>query len=196
MDRDAMSATALYQGAGGLAYWQRNRTHVLAHRTVRAQAIRSLLPRLASLPWCEIGCGVRANLQARDCGIDIDRRLTPTVVASAVALPLSVDAYPVVFCVGLLMHLPHGEWQQALTEMTRVARRAVIIGEYLAPWESDRHWNPCTGTFGDGPSCLVWTRSYTAPPGWRIRVRRTAFPTVFGSDVTFLVLVPCPTTAA
>ena len=181
-------ASRLYVGEGGLLYWQRNKEHVLEMANDRRAFIRSLYPTQREQVWCEVGCGVRANIYPSDLGIDVDARLDPDITASILDLPLPDESISVMLCVGLLMHLPAGHWQVALREMARCAQDAIIIGEYVSMQDSDLYWDWHNGEMGWGDKGLLWERPYPAPDGWR-EVARTINHRLF-PYVTFLVFTP------
>ena len=210
-----MNAVDVYTGPLGDAYWARNQAVVWEQRFVRRAWLRTLAPQWADEPWLEAGCGKRANIYCTDVGVDLVDH-GGNLVADIRSMPMFADrVFPVAFCVGVLMHLPDGEWQKGLAELCRVARYVVIIGEYVAPVEHDLRWNPETGTHGDGLPGLLWTRPYAALGGWRKQetwqtpgseqLRERSFGLAsepmyetpiarrgrrlpgFGSDVTFLV---------
>jgi hypothetical protein len=81
----------------------------------------------------EIGGGdhtVRDRL--REAGIpytsvDIAQDLRPDIIASVTALPLSDRSFDIVCACEVLEHLPFEEFDAALAELARVARRRVIL---------------------------------------------------------------------
>lgn len=179
----SVPALDIYQGPLGDAYWARNRAAVMEQAWLRRAHLRTLAPRWADEPWLEAGCGVRANLYARDVGFDVAAH--PWALPGDIRqLPCASGSFAVTFCVGVLMHLPDGEWQRGLAELARVAQHVVIIGEYEADREMDLLWNPETGAQGAGQPGLLWARPYSAPLGWKLTRKCRPLPG-FGSDVTF-----------
>lgn len=193
-----MKAEDLYQGPLGAAYHERNRTHVRAMRPLRITFLREWLHPYAKDPWLEVGCGEGDNLLYGDIGLDVDKRLAPIVEQKgarfvegrAQELPFPDACFSVVFCIGLLMHLPDGEWQKALAEMSRVASHVVVIGEYWAPEERDLRWNPVVGTIytSEGTPGLLWARPYPPPAGW-FTISGDHMVEGFDPSVTFLAFV-------
>ncbi|WP_440997949.1 class I SAM-dependent methyltransferase [Arhodomonas sp. SL1] len=59
--------------------------------------------------------------------LDLDPELGPDHVASATELPFGDDHYDVVCAFQMLEHLPFEESRKAFSEMSRVARRGVVI---------------------------------------------------------------------
>lgn len=185
-----VKSEAYYLGEGGAAYLARNYNRLRADTPARRHALRMLLP-LAwqGARWLEVGCGIGSNLYLQDVGVDCDPRVLREVcrdgrlgvLGRAQKLSMFIDrSFAVVFCVGLLMHLPDGKWQQALAEMTRVSTHYVILGEYVTEVERDLTWQAEPG--------LLWERPYPTPVGWQ-QVREVRPLAPFDSDVTFLVWV-------
>ncbi len=196
----ANSASDLYTGKSGELYWKRNSIAPPA-RFERCRLLRNLVYGKAALqPWLELGCGQRWNMTSYDIGLDIDPRNRPHMVWDVrQGIPVTDQSFPVVFCVGLLMHLPwigayeiHGDAfpknckgaQFVLSEMARVAQRAVIIGEYVSAVENDLLWDYHNGSFGNGEPGLVWERPYAAPEGYELKKQAKLAP--FGERPTFL----------
>ncbi len=59
--------------------------------------------------------------------LDVDPALGPDVAASVLALPFGDGAFDVVMCCQVLEHLPFGEFASGVGELSRVARRAVLV---------------------------------------------------------------------
>lgn len=59
--------------------------------------------------------------------LDLDPELQPDHVASATALPFGPKSYDVVCAFQMLEHLPYTKALAAFAEMTRVARKAVVV---------------------------------------------------------------------
>ena len=180
-------AEKLYRGAVGAAYWERNRERLDREQRDRAEAIHALLPTIHE-PWLEVGCGEGHNLFVGDVGLDCDpRRLALfntydniSVVGSAYSLPFPDEAFPVVFSVGCLMHLPSGEgesWQAAVAEMARCSSRYVLIGEYMAMEEEEIPWH--------GERDVLWARPYFIPGCEQIRETKPLRP--FDAEIIFQV---------
>lgn len=176
-------AEALYRGEIGPKYLQRNLPHLAATAHARKLELRDLVK--CPPPWLEVGCGARHNLTSTDVGLDIDVRLSPQVVGRAQELPFKDRAFACVLCVGVLMHLPAPDWQQALLELARVSSRWVMLGEYITRVETDLLWDYSRGTHGDGVPGLLWARPYPAPTGFQ--ELKSAVLDSFGPEVTFIV---------
>ncbi len=192
-------AVTAYTGARGQAYHDRNRERLQEDAARRRTAIRGLVtPYLSHTgwylwPWCEVGCGEGYNLFPGDVGVDVDPRalshLSPQcipVIGEATTLPFPPRWFTVVFCVGLLMHLPGGEWERTLQEMARISREVLLIGEYVGDQEREKenpHWKG-----------LLWERPYTPPEGWVLRESIHGL-SPFDPDVTFLLYTPSPLTS-
>ena len=58
---------------------------------------------------------------------DIDPDLKPDHIASATDLPFEDDSFDVICCFQVLEHIPYEFFQQAITELLRVAKKQVII---------------------------------------------------------------------
>jgi hypothetical protein len=139
-------------------------------------------------PWLEVGCGEGYNLTPGDVGVDVDERALSLVnpwctalMGEATAIPFPSNRFPVVFCVGLLMHLQAGEWEKALQEMARCAQEVVLIGEYVGEVEREKE-NP----YWQG---LLWERPYSPPEGWVLK-ETVRWLSPFDRDVTFLLFTP------
>lgn len=184
-----MNAIDVYTGPLGDGYWARNKEAVMRQRWIRRAWLRVLAPEWARFQWLEVGCGVGANLYDTDYGVDIVSHPRVDAFGDIRALYCASRSFAVAFCVGVLMHLPDGEWQKGLNELCRVAEHAVIIGEYVAPAEHDLLWNPETGHFENGQPGLLWERPYPAPEGWRLQETRRPLPG-FDPRVEFRVFVP------
>lgn len=59
--------------------------------------------------------------------LDIDEKLNPDVVASVLKMPFSDNEFDVVLCAQVLEHLPHANFNQALSEIKRVAKVGAVI---------------------------------------------------------------------
>jgi SAM-dependent methyltransferase len=179
-----MDSATVYQGEMGTQYWERNAERLEHERFMRAAAIHSLVDDAGIGGWLEIGCGRGHNLLRGDYGVDADRRqlkYCPAWVTTryglATDIPFVSGFSPVVFSVGLLMHMPYGEWQKALDEMRRVSSCYVILGEHWAEEEKaieNEHW----------PG-LLWERPYSHP---LLRlISRTCPLLPFDPSVSFMV---------
>lgn len=188
------NAEDAYKGRQGAAYWKRNGEKVQDQHRQRVQFLRFLVPtahlwihnNLLPTPWLEVGCGRGDNLLPGDVGLDCDARqlsylfhkgVVP-VLGSATSLPFPDAAFLTVMSVGCMMHLNGEDLEKALKELTRVAHKYVILGEYLAEQEE-----PVTGKHWDG---LLWQRPYHPPKGWQF-MKSVRAPVPFDPDVTFLV---------
>jgi hypothetical protein len=61
------------------------------------------------------------------CTVDIDPRLEPDAVASALALPFREDSFDAVLCCEVLEHLPFSDACEGLAEIKRVASFGALI---------------------------------------------------------------------
>lgn len=59
--------------------------------------------------------------------LDLDPDLKPTYVGSVLEIPLDDDSIDTVGCFQVLEHLPFDKFQQALSELRRVARNRVLV---------------------------------------------------------------------
>jgi len=59
--------------------------------------------------------------------LDIDKKLNPDVVGSAVNMPFGNSSFDVVACYEVLEHLPYENFPRALTEIYRVSNSYVIL---------------------------------------------------------------------
>ena len=81
----------------------------------------------------EVGIGndfVSTYLKQRKINIislDIDERLNPDCVGSALDIPFSNDSFEVVACFEVLEHLPFKDFPKALSELYRVSSSYVIL---------------------------------------------------------------------
>lgn len=71
--------------------------------------------------------GYLARLKQPAWTVDIDSRLAPDVVGSALELPFRDGGFDVVACFQVLEHLPYEHFPAALAELRRVARRHVVL---------------------------------------------------------------------
>lgn len=81
----------------------------------------------------EVGIGNRFiadYLQKRDVSIftlDINEELQPDVVGDVLALPFKDASFEVVCCFEVLEHLPYENFSSALTELSRVSQKYVLL---------------------------------------------------------------------
>ncbi len=59
--------------------------------------------------------------------LDIDESLNPDVVASVLDMPFQDNEFDAVLCAQVLEHLPHDDFNKALSEIKRVAKNGVVI---------------------------------------------------------------------
>ncbi|MDR2490120.1 MAG: class I SAM-dependent methyltransferase [Spirochaetaceae bacterium] len=59
--------------------------------------------------------------------MDIDDELKPDHIGSILAMPFQNNQYDVIGCFQVLEHLPYENFERALSELLRVAKKAVII---------------------------------------------------------------------
>lgn len=59
--------------------------------------------------------------------LDIDRELEPDIVGNILALPLQDNSFDVILCAEVLEHLPFDNFEQALRELRRVAKRHIVL---------------------------------------------------------------------
>lgn len=71
--------------------------------------------------------GYLAKLEQPAWTVDIDSRLAPDVVGSALELPFRDGGFDAVACFQVLEHLPYERFPVALAELHRVARRYVVL---------------------------------------------------------------------
>jgi ubiquinone/menaquinone biosynthesis C-methylase UbiE len=130
---------------GNVEEWQNNkseRNH--PGRTLAA----TFIPSKTSL--LEVACGIGVDYplyQSKDVayfGVDItpkfileaQRRGVPCEVGDALHLHFKDYSFDNVYSKDLLLHLPPGDWKQALSEMARVTRNQILI--------LDHSWEPQT----------------------------------------------------
>ncbi|MBP9760293.1 MAG: methyltransferase domain-containing protein [Candidatus Pacebacteria bacterium] len=82
----------------------------------------------------EVGVGdqvfghyVRDHVGVAYTSVDIAEDLQPDVVGSVTALPCKDATYDVVCCFEVLEHIPYEQVPSAVRELTRVAKKAVVI---------------------------------------------------------------------
>lgn len=81
----------------------------------------------------EIGTGsglVKNYLRSRmipTVSLDVDRRLSPDMAATVVALPCRTCSFDVTLCCQVLEHLRYQEFLPALSELYRVTRACVVL---------------------------------------------------------------------
>jgi ubiquinone/menaquinone biosynthesis C-methylase UbiE len=59
--------------------------------------------------------------------LDVNGNLQPTHVGSVVKMPFKDKSYDVIGCFEVLEHLPYEQFETAISELCRVARKAVIV---------------------------------------------------------------------
>lgn len=59
--------------------------------------------------------------------LDTDELLNPDIVASVLEIPFADSEFDAVLCAQVLEHLPYEDFNRALSEITRVAKRGAII---------------------------------------------------------------------
>ncbi len=109
-----------------LAYIGAGRIHSFAHQiaTVLGHKPAEVL---------EVGVGsgcVAAALRALGISVvtlDVQPELRPDVLGSVTAIPMPDKCIDVAVCCQVLEHLPFAEFQSALTELRRVARRGLVL---------------------------------------------------------------------
>lgn len=77
-----------------------------------------------------VGDGIVSGILAKYISVktvDIDVKLKPDVVASVTELPLGDTAFDLVLCAQVLEHIPFENFERALLELKRVAKKRVII---------------------------------------------------------------------
>jgi ubiquinone/menaquinone biosynthesis C-methylase UbiE len=81
----------------------------------------------------EVGIGNRnVYNRLKKCGIDIVgcdifKELRPDVVANVVSLPFDDNSFDVVLCAEVLEHLPFEDGMKGLKELSRVAKRILVL---------------------------------------------------------------------
>jgi ubiquinone/menaquinone biosynthesis C-methylase UbiE len=106
----------------------------------------------------EVGTGsgfVRATLKQEGlqvCSLDVDLRLSPDITGSVRALPLQAKSIDVTVCCQVLEHLPFSDFPGALRELSRVARKGIVIS---LP-DKERHIRVCVATSGRHYVSAVW----------------------------------------
>ncbi|MCD6384438.1 class I SAM-dependent methyltransferase [Candidatus Sumerlaeota bacterium] len=81
----------------------------------------------------EVGIGnkfIADYLQKRGVSLltlDIERRLRPDVVGDVLAIPFKSGSFEVVCCFEVLEHLPYDKFSQAISELSRVSQRYVLL---------------------------------------------------------------------
>lgn len=78
-------------------------------------------------PGPGVFCGVARSLGLEVETLDLDPALEPDHVASVFDMPFETAAFDVVCAFQMLEHLPFEQSLEALTEMSRVARCAVVL---------------------------------------------------------------------
>lgn len=59
--------------------------------------------------------------------LDIDKRLRPDIIGSAIKLPFKQNSFDVIACFQVLEHLPYNYFYDSLRELFRVARYYTIL---------------------------------------------------------------------
>lgn len=191
-------AEEYYRGQGGTEYWSRNLARLTSEYYTRPHAIRSLLgKKYVNRRWLELGCGMGTNMRMGDVGIDIDPRVLVRLrsdnkiglIGNARFIPfIPGNSFPVVFCVGLLMHLPDEYWQQAFREMVRTSIDYVICGEYDASEERVRVWEGEEGLLWERPYGRLWCEGLLADMAENLKlVEVVSGVPPFDDDVTFFI---------
>ncbi len=82
---------------------------------------------------CEVGIGnglVSDYLRKQGPSVttvDINKGLSPDVVASVTTLPFANESFDVVLCAEVLEHLPYEAFQSGLSEIGRVCRKGAVV---------------------------------------------------------------------
>lgn len=117
----------------------------------------------------EVGVGpgilraVLTNLKVPYESMDIDPDLEPDHIGSVLSAPFEDNSYDVVVCFQVLEHLPYDSFVDAVVELGRVARKAIVISlPDASPAWPVAFWIPTRGLH----------RHLIMPPHLRPRVHR------------------------
>jgi predicted SAM-dependent methyltransferase len=70
-------------------------------------------------------CLKRQNLLVKT--LDIDKGLSPDVIANVIKMPLADNSFDLILCAEVLEHLPFEEFEQCLKELKRVTKKYVVL---------------------------------------------------------------------
>lgn len=59
--------------------------------------------------------------------LDIEEKLSPTIVASVEKIPLEEGSVDAILCAEVLEHLPYEKFDQCLSELCRVTKKSVVL---------------------------------------------------------------------
>lgn len=68
-----------------------------------------------------------SDLGVKTCTLDIDPRINPNVCGDVCHLPFRGHSFDVILAAEVLEHIPYAEVPAALAELSRVARRSIVI---------------------------------------------------------------------
>ena len=138
----AKSQIDFFSGAEGAAYTERNKDNLA---NCGANIIYNCIKLAKPKSVIEVGCGVGNNLSrisdiCQITGVDINKKALEEaqkkypngkfIEGSIYALPFQNNSFDLVFCRGVLIHIPPQDRISAISELKRISKKHIITLEY------------------------------------------------------------------
>jgi pseudaminic acid biosynthesis-associated methylase len=153
-----------WQGQFGVEYTDRNPVQW----ETRVEGFAAMLDGRAPASVLEVGCNRGHNLkalaalfpEARLCGVEpggyarliAEREGLDVEEGDVCDIPWGASQFELVFCCGVLIHVPPDDLDEALSELTRVSSRLVLLIEYADTDDVEVEYRGRPG--------MLWRRDY------------------------------------